>query len=547
MAPGWDQAASPCNVLALAYQHKVDVGVLGRAELERCGYWREVARRVGQNASELFLLSGEDFLREAFMRPGGLRLLQPRLLLAALLYHPWMRPARAVGVEIANRLEHLRWIRGIDFDVHEALFGDDPVPPAPRRERPRPRFPNSSVALGNRRRLLSVIDSAASVAQFSGQVIVAASPGQRPAVPVRVAGAWSTASFVWPPVYDYSGRTCPLARAALDIGRQAVTVNALYFKNFHRPPRPIDRSLRANLPSLSLDSLPAPTGEALANATRSWASWVFRKGMDLAGIRPAHLVAWFTADRKWSLQWILETTTRCDLAAVVTCARHDKDLIMSTVVFLLLYLALRAAAGALGLGALATLFLLSYPGFILWYAFGTPPSCFPMVPTCLLSDVIATLEMLVPARLEFPEDLRCSGNGTASGEPECLRSCEALNFTGWADPLAFAVCDTDPGTCRWMLERLPAETGIGVLDAVAWSPLREALERFERVVVTPGPAGLAGHRLCTWVSFVTATPALAALGAGAVLASAACMAALDVLPASVAFVGQLYVFYTAGG
>jgi hypothetical protein len=170
-----------------------------------------------------------------------------------------------------------------------------------------------------------------------------------------------------------------------------------------------------------------------------------------------------------------------------------------------------------------------------------------MVPTCLLSDVIATLEMLVPARLEFPEDLRCGGNGTAGGEPECLRSCEALNFTGWADPLAFAVCDTDPGTCRWMLERLPAETGIGVLDAVAWSPLREALERFERVVVTPGPAGLAGHRLCTWVSFVTATPALAALGAGAVLASAACMAALDVLPASVAFVGQLYVFYTAGG
>jgi hypothetical protein len=88
---------------------------------------------------------------------------------------------------------------------------------------------------------------------------------------------------------------------------------------------------------------------------------------------------------------------------------------------------------------------------------------------------------------------------------------------------------------------------VGVLDAAAWGPLRAAIARFERVVSTPGPAGLAGHRLCTWVSFVTATPALAALGAGAVLAGAVCMALLDLLPASLAFAGQMYVFYTSGG
>jgi hypothetical protein len=337
-------------------------------------------------------------------------------------------------------------------------------------------------------------------------------------------------------VYDYTGKTCPLALAALDLGRQAVRVNALYFKTFNHPPRPIDRSLRATLPSWDLTSLPTSAVAArVTNATRSWASWVFHGVLDVAGIRPAHLVAWFTTDRKWTLPWILETATRCDLAAVVTCSRHDNDLIMSTVVFVLLYLVARAVAG----GGLSTLFLLSYPGFILWYAFGTPPSCFPMVPTCLLSDVIATLGMLFPAQLAFPEDLRC-------GEA-CLLPCETLGFAGWADPLAFAVCDTDPGTCRWILERLPAETGVGVLDAAVWGPLRAAIARFERVVSTPGPAGLAGHRLCTWVSFVTATPALAALGAGAVLAGAACMAMLDLLPASLAFMGQMYVFYTSGG
>jgi hypothetical protein len=47
------------------------------------------------------------------------------------------------------------------------------------------------------------------------------------------------------------------------------------------------------------------------------------------------------------------------------------------------------------------------------------------------------------------------------------------------------------------------------------------------------------------VSFVTATPVLAALGGAAVLAGAACMALLDLVPSVVAFTGQLYVFYAA--
>jgi hypothetical protein len=49
------------------------------------------------------------------------------------------------------------------------------------------------------------------------------------------------------------------------------------------------------------------------------------------------------------------------------------------------------------------------------------------------------------------------------------------------------------------------------------------------------------------VSFVTATPALGLLAGAAVLASAVCMAALDLVPSTVAFLGQMYVFYTAGG
>jgi hypothetical protein len=545
-APGWDSAASPCNALALAYQEgKIQFGVLETVELRRCAFWRLVGRRVlrahnlSTRVGETFLVSWEDLIKVTLAAPDAtLALLRnPTVFASALMYHPWMRPVRSLGVEIANRLEHLRWVREIDFDVHEALFGDA-LPDEPEKKQ-RNRAANAS-ARGRRLLSSSVVSSAEQVAQFSAQIIRSAPSVERAAVPSRVAGAWSTASFAWPPVYDYSGKSCPLALAALDMGRQAAMINALYFRNFDQtlhPPRPIDRSLRGNLPNISA-WIPAslPPGEAAAVAARSWASWVFHRALDLGGIRPSHLVAFFTTDQKWSLQWILETSIKCDLAAVVTCSMHDKDLIMSTVVFLLFYTGVRVVTGALGLGsALSTLFLLSYPGFILWYAFGTPPSCFPMVPTCLLSDLIATLELLVPARLVFPDDLTNCGDG-------CLRSCADLNFTGWEDPLAFALCDTDPGTCQFLLERLPVETGFPALDAVAWTRLRRAIERSEHVV---RHAPLAGHRLCTWVSFVTATPVLAALGGAAVLAGAACMALLDLVPSVVAFTGQLYVFYAA--
>jgi hypothetical protein len=332
----------------------------------------------------------------------------------------------------------------------------------------------------------------------------------------------------------------------------------MYFRNFDKERPPIDRSLRGNLPSwpwISTIKTKVPldhhhAGRAVVNVTQSWASWVFHKVLELAGVRPSHLVAFFTSDQKWALQWILETSIKCDLASVLTCSRHDKDLVMSSVVFVLGYFMVSTVGRALGMGFLSTVYILSYPGFIMWYVFGMPLSCFPMVPTCLLSDIIATAEALVPVAYQFPEDLLCDSPSTRSGglNQTCLRSCTELNFTGWEDPLAFAICDTDPRTCGYLHSQFPDDaTGFQLVDTMLWSPLREALQRAGRVVGEGQPHGLAGHRLCTWVSFVTVTPVIGLIGVCAVLSSAVFMAALDLVPSLVAFSGQLYVFYTAGG
>jgi hypothetical protein len=56
-------------------------------------------------------------------------------------------------------------------------------------------------------------------------------------------------------------------------------------------------------------------------------------------------------------------------------------------------------------------------------------TCTPLLPTCLLADVIAALEYVAPARMSLPPELVLPGGAG-------LASCARLNFTDWYDPLA---------------------------------------------------------------------------------------------------------------
>jgi hypothetical protein len=313
----------------------------------------------------------------------------------------------------------------------------------------------------------------------------------------------------------------------------------MYFSNFQRSYPPIDRSLRANLPRWDwLKNVTLPS--TIASAGRSVQSQAYHWLLELLAINPSHVVAFFTEDRKWSLQWIAQTVVQCDLAAVITCSRHDKDLIMSTVIFAVLYLMIWITASAMGMNYLATLFLLSYPAFILWYAFGMAPTCFPMLPPCLLADIIATLESLVPPAIKFPPELMCDAGRTYGPlNQTCLRSCSELGFNSWVDPLAFAICDTDTRTCAFLQDLGPS--GEGYFDSLIWNRLRSAMAEAQKIISTR--PDLAAWRMCTWVTFIWVVPAIVILVGITVIASAVLAFVFDLLPALVTFLGQAYVFY----
>lgn len=553
LAPGWDKAAAPCSTLAVAHQRGDALGLLETHVLHTCAFWRHVGRRVIEryklgellDGHETFLLSMEDLISTA-MAPGvALTLLRNLgLFMTAALHHPWMRPVRALGVAVANHLEYLHWMRTIDADVHEALFGDlTPEEEArqaseaalgrmrariEQRTRPprRGTKPADQPTKKPGRRLLAVQD----VLAYSARVIQ--SPSAMGVLPKSVYGAWSTAEFAWPPRYNYTLEACPIAMSALDIGTHVALINKMYYANFAVNPKPTDKSLRGNLPNWVWVPAEAPPDDDNSTKTRSWASTAFRWGLGLLGTKPSHLVAFFTSEQKWSLTWILISLTQCDLASTLTCSRHDKDVFVSTIVFVLFYLIILTVTQVLGMGFLSTIFLLSYPWFILWYTYGMPPTCSPLLPTCLMSDVLDVAQTLLPTQVVLPHNLVCNSSAA------CLRPCTELGFVNWVDPLAFAVCDADESLCRYLFSLGP--TGLALLDENLWTPAREAMARFQKVIQG---GDLAGHRVCTGVSFVTVIPILALVLSTTAIFTAVVLAALDTLPTLVTLVCQAVVFY----
>jgi len=122
-----------------------------------------------------------------------------------------------------------------------------------------------------------------------------------------------------------------------------------------------------------------------------------------------------------------------------------------------MYAVMATVFGYLNLPAVGTLFLIAAPVIAFYLSYGFSPACVPMIPTCLLQDVIDVVQIIAPAKLIWPNTLqyyyRCLGptwierdaaasNGTSlpqatphpdfpnirPGTSDCLRSCRAEQF-----------------------------------------------------------------------------------------------------------------------
>ena len=553
-APGWERTAAPCAELVRRH-HKGDMlQTLERHELHRCAYWRFAGRRTTEllnltvlGRHDTFLLSAEDLASALTDREALLEAIaSPWLFLYAALYHPWARPLRAAGTVLANLIEQTEWLRkwlqqeaedaegpeelldfvtGADEVDTEAALEEllnftqwraevrarrlvNPTPPAAEQAKHEPPQELHTHPRRPRRALLSVISDIQLVQQFSAQV---AQTGGDPTVPVpqQVAQAWGVGPFVWPPQFDYHQAGCPIVTVVLELSTEAVSVLVLYYVNFDRPLPPIDRSFRGTLPQISWNRSWAPAAVVAQNKPGTWASAVFHYVTgQVLGLSRQDISGFFTGSARWSLLWMVESLVQCDLGAAVSCSRHKRDLIMSVVLFVLLYLMVQMVASATGFTLLTTVLFYGSPLLLLWYVYGVAPSCFPILPTCLLADLVAAAEYIAPAAIALPPELLCAGQ--TLGNATCLRSCTEFGFESWADTLAFALCDID---ARWCEALGRAGAGVSEYESTVgpvFATLQSALLAKSLLFTGNGtaPSRLAAYRICCWVTWVSVLPYL---------------------------------------
>ena len=557
--PGWNETAEPCAGLAYSHFSGEHLGPMERHELGRCVYWRHVGRRIARvfNLTALarhdtFLLGLDDFAA-ALADPDvvGELLAEPWVLARVTLYHPWLKPVRSLAVTVSNMVEHVFWNRSAllaragdtEAELLDAIYDDLDLLDIPSHT-------------GGRRLLVSyadaivdgvvppnvnnVRDQLLGIKAMTNELLSGSSD---PIVVARIAQAWTQEPFSWPPRYDWIHHTCPLGTAMVDVGVQVFTVTAEYYSNFGSQSRLADRSFQAALPRAGWLRLNSTRASQIARSpAQSWASLAVRTVLGAFSLGPGDVLGFVASEDRWSLTWILRTSLKCDAVAVMTCSEHKADLIMTIVVFLLLYFIIQLLASALGLGALATAFWYSGPFFVLWYAYGYSFACAPMVPTCLLEDIVAAATQLVPQQITFPRLLLCDrGNSTAP--VTCLRSCAELNFTDWEHPVAFALCDMSSGWCDTLLH---AHTGVPQVDS-ALAPLLAGFHRalLDANQTTRDPDAAQAARLCTWVTWVASVPVLAFFVAVSIAAGALLVATAELGPPAVAVLTQAVVYSRA--
>jgi len=155
-----------------------------------------------------------------------------------------------------------------------------------------------------------------------------------------------------------------------------------------------------------------------------------------------------------------------------------------------------------------------------------------MLPTCLLSDVIAFTEMILPAQILLPSATYCNNNQSSN----CLTPCETLNFTSWADPLLFAVCDTDPQTCQYLAKyNLPNNS----LSSAIFQPFQTKI--YEKLS-TPNST-IISSKICTLVTWIETVPVFIILLTSGVFTTFTIQVLTLLIPQIIGVTAQVLAFH----
>ena len=457
-ASEWRDAAEPCKSLMLG---GVVLGPVDRYTASECHRWRDIGERAvvkfNLTRVEPVLFTSWTLLVERLAGDPEAAVqmarVAPRLGGFLLSYQSWFQPVVVLGVRywgLINRSSPL--FRAVFADEKtNGTAGNTTVPmvlelmarPFLRRAKARRQIRellwNTTAVLSTRRLLQSSWrENLAAVKDYTVEIV----KGGGGALSPDFAAQWTKGPFVWPPNYDYKSGAEPCLVASLLFNYTLVTFKstAAYYTGQGAPPRPnVSRTFTDCLPALPMVSM---TWNASSATGRSadffrWATDFIDRGRFVAyvsrqGAEPSQL----SKD--------VNLIFTCDFDAVQHCSVFTRDLAWGALIVTLALGGLSYVARAVGVPLVDPLLFLAFLPLVSVFVFGVSPLCAPLVPTCLLDEILHLLEYFLPSSIAVPSALRVSP--TCTDSPACFRSCAAA-------PFAFA----------------------SALDNVAWISLRAGL------------------------------------------------------------------------
>lgn len=549
LSEDWNGTAEPCSSLAHAYQQAVragqslQLGPIDTMHMHTCAYWRLVGRRAIEqfNLTSLkgrdgFLLSVDDFAAALAQRWVLVELIsKPGALLFAAGHSPLLKPLyaavlalRSMAMSLAR--QHIREARArlpLNFTLYQNVTVDDVEE----------EFEEGFEEELNVMRDNEInVDTTTNINTKNTEISTLNQTGRRLLqTDIKFAETWLAGPFTWPPAFfTRLNYQCNLATAILQIAHNIIGVlTPYYYGSFSSAPHP-PRGIWDNLPNLTCSTAmkPVPPADGIVSS-------IFHAVWDITGISPGYVREFFSDGESTNIFTITTSMLKCDFQAVTYCSAHRKDLFASAVLILIFFFILYYCASSMGISFTVPL-LISFLGFaplLLWYSYGMAFVCVPMLPTCLMDDVVYTLNWMFPLEVAFPDELTLSPSCLGdSSRDTCLKKCSEppISFVEWRDTLAFGLCYTSPSLCISLAD------AIGERDAIS-----QKLYSNAGLVMHAKETRVNALLFCFGVTFVNLIPVILLVVVG--LTSAAYLLYLPCVfvPKFLAMVGQYLVYLHA--
>jgi len=231
--------------------------------------------------------------------------------------------------------------------------------------------------------------------------------------------------------------------------------------------------------------------------------------MDFVGLKKT-----FVHDFVFSLGETVQNAFRCDLENVQMCYQWRVTLGNGIFIVLVMYSVAFIVAQSLGLTYVVILLLPLSFFFTLYLCYGYQWTCFPLIPTCLLGDIVNTLNSTLPAKIEpIPRVLLRPGTACSHANIKQLQRAPASCFVQCQDnPYRF---DSYEAPLAWIVAELQMvvffrDTILPILTFVDTATLEYHLKEKELAIKVED--NLVLYRACTVLTSYRLLPYLVIFG-----------------------------------